>query len=182
MIIGLTGKFAAGKGTVAAMLQEHGFRYHSLSDIIREALADEGIPEGRPALIAMGNRLRLEGGAAALAIRLLDRLGDGGDHIVDSIRNPAEVETLRRLPGFHLIGVDADPKLRFQRLRSRDRQGDPTTWEDFVRLEAQETASEDPNAQQLAGTFALSDVVLRNDAGVEALSVSLGRVLSGLRT
>src|SRR5690606_36551722 len=102
MIIGLTGKFAAGKGTVADMLLERGFVYHSLSDVLREELARRGIGESRTSLMALGNELRAAEGPDALARRILDRLRDGRDHLVDSIRTPAEVETLRQLPDFTL--------------------------------------------------------------------------------
>ena len=85
MIIGLTGKFAAGKGTVAEVLTARGFRYHSLSDVLREELAARGIAESREALTAVGNELRRDGGPDVLARRIQARLQDGGDHIVDSI-------------------------------------------------------------------------------------------------
>lgn len=97
MIVGLTGKFAAGKGTVADHLVRLGYRYHSLSDVIREDLKARGVAESREALTEAGNRLRREDGPAALAVHILERLKDGGRHIVDSIRNPAEVEVLKQL-------------------------------------------------------------------------------------
>ena len=43
MLIGLTGKYAAGKGTVAELLKEQGFAYHSCSDILREGSL-RGVP------------------------------------------------------------------------------------------------------------------------------------------
>ena len=42
MIVGLTGTLGAGKDSVAEMLLEHGFTYHSLSDIIRDQMKREG--------------------------------------------------------------------------------------------------------------------------------------------
>lgn len=138
MIIGLTGKFAAGKGTVADFLRSRDFVYHSLSDVIREELVARGIPESRENLLNLGNALRAADGPAALAIRIRDRLSDGRNHIVDSIRNPAEVHTLKEISGFFLLGVDADPVLRFERLRARNRIGDPETFEHFQALEARD--------------------------------------------
>ena len=180
MIIGLTGKFAAGKGTVADLLVEQGYIYHSLSDILREELAARGIPEGRETLMNLGNQLRREGGPGVLATRLLSRLQDGRDHIVDSIRNPVEVEELRRLEAFVLVGIDAEQRLRFDRLRARQRVGDPEDWEEFQRLEAAETASSDPAKQQLAGTFALRDHTIQNDGSTAELGDELARLLKTL--
>ncbi|MGM0575631.1 MAG: AAA family ATPase [Myxococcota bacterium] len=180
MIIGLTGKFAAGKGTVAEVLRERGFAYHSLSDILREELTARGVAESRRALLELGNELRRAGGPGVLAARLRDRLRDGRDHIVDSIRNPAEVRELRRLEGFTLVAVTAAPEVRFERLRARGRVGDPTTWEEFVELERRETDSDDPTTQQLAATLALADRSLPNDGDVEALRASVEDLVARL--
>ncbi|MFO0748737.1 MAG: AAA family ATPase [Myxococcota bacterium] len=177
MIVGLTGKFAAGKGTVAELLKTQGFAYHSLSDVIREELKARGLAESREHLIETGNALRREGGPAALAMRILPRLGDGRPHIVDSIRNPAEVEVLRQAPGFFLLGVDADQRVRFQRLVARDRQGDPTTFEQFAALEERETSSTDPTTQQLRATWELADVLVSNDTTVPDLEAAVMAII-----
>jgi len=177
MIIGLTGKFAAGKGTVADYLGRLGYRYHSLSDVIREELKARGIPESREALTEAGNSLRRADGPAALAMRIVQRLQDGAPHIVDSIRNPAEVEALRMIPGFFMVGVDADPRVRFERLIARGRQGDPTTFEQFAALEERETTSTDPSTQQLRATWALVDEVIQNDGTVDELEASIRAIL-----
>lgn len=169
MIVGLTGKFAAGKGTVAEVLKARGFAYHSLSDVIREELKTRGLPESRENLLETGNALRRADGPAALAMRILPRLGDGRSHIVDSIRNPAEVEVLRAAPGFFLLGVDADQRVRFERLLARARTGDPTSFEQFAALEERETHSTDPTTQQLHATWGLADRVISNDSTVAEL-------------
>ena len=182
MIIGLTGKFAAGKGTVADVLGREGYSYHSLSDVLRDELAERGIDESRDALRVIGNELRRAGGPGVLAARVLARIEARGEAraLVDSIRNPAEVEVLRRRADFVMVGVDADPRIRFERLRARDRQGDPETWEDFVELEARETVSDDPATQQLRKTFELADVVVANDGTIEALRLEVSELLRRL--
>ena len=116
-----------------------------------------------------------------LARRIQGRLLDGGDHIVDSIRNPAEVEALREVPGFFLLGVDADRRVRFERLLARGRQGDPETFEQFVALEDQETHSTDPSTQRLHATFALADEVVANDGAVADLERLVDAVIAGRR-
>jgi len=178
MIIGLTGKFAAGKGTVADYLGRLGFSYHSLSDVIREELKVRGISESREHLTEAGNDLRRVEGPAALALRIMARLRDGGSHIVDSIRNPAEVEVLRTVPGFFMLGVDADARVRFQRLLARGRQGDPTSFEQFAALEERETSSTDPTHQQLRATWALVDEIVMNDGAVAQLESAVSAMLA----
>ena len=161
MIIGLTGPNAAGKGEVAAYLVSRGFAYHSLSDVLRDELGRRGIPATRENLISLGNELRASGGAGVLAEMIRGRLGRRD--VVDSIRNPSEVESLRRLPGFTLLGVDAPIEVRFARATRRGRPGDGVTLEEFQAKEARENSA-DPARQQLALTFSLADHRVTNEA------------------
>jgi dephospho-CoA kinase len=110
-----------------------------------------------------------------LAERILDRL-DGLD-VVDSIRNPAEVQVLRRLPRFVLVGVHASVEDRFRRSRSRNRPGDPATLEGFEARERQENGK-DPASQQLKATFALADIVIDNDGDLDQLHARIDRFLA----
>ena len=63
---------AAGKGTLAEVLEEKGFVYHSLSDAIRAELKFRGIPESRASLTEVGNDLREIHGPGGLAVRILE--------------------------------------------------------------------------------------------------------------
>jgi dephospho-CoA kinase len=175
-VLGLTGPNAAGKGEVAAYLGRLGFRLHSLSDTVREEAAARGLPPEREHLITTGNRLRREGGAGELARRILGRLGDRD--VVDSIRNPAEVEVLRSLPHFLLLGVRASLKCRFRRSLERARPGDPATLEEFRERERQENST-DPDAQQLEETMKLADRVLSNDGDLAQLQRAVDGVVGG---
>jgi dCMP deaminase len=146
---------------------------HSLSDVIRDAAAARGLPPTREHLIQLGNELRRAGGAGALAEGILPRLGQRD--VVDSIRNPAEVQVLRGLPGFVLIGVSAPVELRFERSLSRGRPGDPETLQQFLLREEQENTT-DPDAQQLQATFRLADHVIVNDGDLAALHEAADRL------
>lgn len=175
MIIGLTGPNAAGKGEVARYLGNVGYVIHSLSDVVREEAARQGFSPEREHLIRIGTELRVEGGAGVLAERLLGRLGS--KDVVDSIRNPAEVAVLRRLPGFRLLGVTAPTELRFRRSLTRARPGDPETLESFRARERQEN-DPSPAGQQLDATLALADRVVANDGRIESLHAEVDRVLT----
>lgn len=83
MIIGLTGKNAAGKGEVAEFLKDKSFYYHSLSDAIRDELDRRKIPITRDSLIATGNEMRETYGADILARRTLEKLDPNRNYIVD---------------------------------------------------------------------------------------------------
>ena len=176
--IGLTGPNASGKGEVAAYLEKaHGYRARSLSDVLREEARRRGQEPTRGVLIPLGNELRQEHGPGALAELILPGLEPPA--LIDSIRNPTEVEVLRRLEGFVLLSVAAREDLRFERSLARQRPGDPATLEEFRAREAQEN-SKDPAAQQLSATAALADAVVENEGGLEELGAQLDRLLSDL--
>jgi dephospho-CoA kinase len=166
LVIGLTGPNASGKGEVARFLSEHGFGVHSLSDVVREEAATRGLEASRDNLIAVGVRLRESFGPGALARRILPRLQ--GPSVVDSIRGPAEVEVLRTLPRFVLLGIDAPVELRFERSQKRGRSGDGRTLDEF-RLKEERENSATETGQQLRRTFALADHVVRNDGSLDQM-------------
>ncbi len=174
MIIGLTGRNGAGKGTVADWLVAHGLRYTSLSDELRADLRRRGLEPTRDNLIAGGRRLREEGGAGVLATLVLQTIDrEGGPAIVDSVRNPAEVEVLRERPDFRLLEVRAERRVRYERIRARARSGDAESFEEFVRHEEAELHSRDVAAQRLVATAALADLHIDTDGDMQALEAAL---------
>jgi len=182
-IIGLTGRNAAGKGTVASFLKKSSFVYHSLSDTLRAELKRRNLDESRENLIQIGNKLREEGGPGVLADLMIDNLLSLEDHIVDSIRNPVEVESLRRTYSNHkfvLISVDASPEIRYERLKSRKRLGDSSSWEMFLEQEKLEESSEDPNKQQLLATIGKADFTVDNSGSIEELEKQIIAILKKL--
>ena len=142
---------------------------------MREEAAARGLPPERGHLIEVGNALRRANGPGALAERIVPRLGDRD--VVDSIRHPAEVEVLRRVPGFLLVAVRASLATRFARSRARARPGDPETLDAFRARERQENAS-DPAGQQLDRTAALADLVLDNDGDLTALRAAVAGLVA----
>jgi dCMP deaminase len=177
MIFGVAGPNGSGKGAIVEFLEERSFYVLSLSDIIRETLAERGLEETRERMIETGRELREAGGPGALAERLVGKLRSDRNYAIDSIRHPAEVAALRDCgQPFHLIWVDADPALRLERMRARGRSGDPETLEELERLEARERGSENPAAQQLEAVHALADHVVPNDGSLEALHAAVNGV------
>ena len=166
LVVGLTGPNASGKGEVAKILAASGFRVHSLSDAVREEATRRGLDHSRDQLIRVGVDLRAEHGPGALAQGVLPRLK--GRSVVDSIRNPGEVEVLRRLRHFLLLGIDAPQALRFERSLLRGRLGDGSTLDEVARKEERENSTTQAG-QQLLATLALADVVIDNDGTIADL-------------
>lgn len=180
MLIGLTGENCAGKGTVADYLVKKSFYYHSLSDVIRDELQSAGKEITRENLIHMGNQLREKLGTGALAEKIIAKLEPDKNHIIDSIRNPAEVEALKRQKGFILISVRATPENRFGRMKERNREGDPSTVEEFKALESAEASNDNAAKQQILACLDLADREIRNDGDLGSLYKSVDGLLSDL--
>lgn len=180
MIIGLTGTNGAGKTEVSQYLVSRGFEYHSLSDEIREEIRRRGAEISREELIRVGNELRSRFGPGVLGDRVLARLGRDRNYVVDSIRNPAEVEALKRRKDFILLAIDADQAARFERSRLRGREYAAQTLEQFIQEEERELRSEDPASQQLVATRRMADRVIANDGSLEDLHRKLDEMLPAL--
>jgi Dephospho-CoA kinase len=179
MIIGLTGSYCSGKDTVADyIVNRHGFGHYSLSDIIRECMKEEKIEPTRENLIVFGTNLRLENGNGVLAKKALEKMSDGKNYCVTSIRHPDEINELRKRKDFTLINVDAPQSVRFERMQKRKRAGDPETLEKFIELELKESQSEG-SGQQLAKCAQMADIVFINDENdMETLNKKIEVLLS----
>ena len=180
MIIGLTGKNGAGKTAVCDYLRARGFEYASLSDAIRAEIRRRGEEVTRDRLIETGTEMREKGGAGILAERVLAGLETEHNYVIDSIRNPAEVEALRRRPDFTLFSIEAAAKTRFERSLARARENAAATFEQFMAEEERELEPDNPAAQRLVATMTLADVLIENNGTIEALYGKLDAVLPPL--
>lgn len=169
-LIGLTGTNGAGKGTAASFFVERGYAYFSLSDLIREELEKAGQEPTRDNLIWMGNSLRSRFGPDVLARRVLKRVC--GPAVIDSIRNPREVETLRAQKGFILLAIDAPADVRYQRVKARGRKESAATLEEFIQKEAEEMTTAEIG-QQLQTCLAMAEAKIINDGTIQDLHQKL---------
>jgi dCMP deaminase len=178
IVIGLTGENCAGKGTVAEYLKKKSFYYLSLSDVIREELKSDGKEMTRTNLIDKGNELRAEFGPGVLATKTATKIDKDKNYCIDSIRNPSEVKELKKIPGFILFYVTAGPQIRFERMKSRDREEDPKSLEAFKKIEEIEAGGSDENKQNLVGTITLSDKTISNETDLIALYEKIDQALA----
>jgi dephospho-CoA kinase len=177
MWFGLTGRNASGKTTVVDWLVENGYTSTSCSDSIRAHLRSQGIEINRENLITGGRELRAAHGPGILAEMLRDEYVEATDLVIDSIRTPAEVQALQERPDFRLIEIRASREVRWQRLQSRSRAGDPTNWDTFVAQEEAELEASDESGQALIATAEMADIVIMNDGDAQELRASLELLL-----
>ena len=173
-LIGITGTNGAGKGEVAAYFKKQGYTYFSLSDIIREKLHKNGKEMTRDNLIKMGNDLREKYGADILARLVLNKVNNKA--VIDSIRNPKEIQYLRKQKTFILLAVDAPVALRYKRVEKRGRNESASSLQEFIKKEAEEITSHEKR-QQLQNCMKMADYTIFNDSTIEELHKKLERFL-----
>ncbi|KYK27221.1 hypothetical protein AYK26_04120 [Euryarchaeota archaeon SM23-78] len=182
MIIGLTSFIGAGKTTVCDYLvDKKGFIFYSLSDVIRDEIKSRGLEITRERLQQVGTELRKKYGNAVLAKKIIKKLEPAKAYVIDSIRNPAEVEALRKLKGFTLVFIDAPIEVRFERIKARKREQDPLTLEEFKKAEEKELKSQDSASQQLLKCRDMAEFVIHNDSNFEELYKKIDELIRGLR-
>jgi dephospho-CoA kinase len=163
MIIGLTGSYCSGKDTLAEYLvNKKNFLHLSLSDELRKVLKSKHIEPTRENLIRTGTELREKEGNGILAKMVLKEILGNINYIVTSIRHPAEIETLKERKDFILVNVDAPAKVRFERMKNRNRPGDPETFEKFIEMEKRES-NDEGSGQQLQKCRKLAEINFIND-------------------
>lgn len=170
-IIGITGTLGAGKGTVVSyLLEEKGFTHFSVRGYLAEELSRRGMPVNRDTLTAIGNSLRSKHGSSCIIEELFRKAKEQQNNcVIESIRTPGEIEALRKQKDFYLLAVDADPRLRYKRIRNRNSETDRVSYLTFIQNEEREMHSDDPNKQNLAACIKEADHVINNNGIIETL-------------
>lgn len=165
-LIGVAGTDGSGKDSLAQMLEErHGWRFISVTDILRDEARNRGIRLGRDTLREISAQWRREHGLGVLVDKALDQYeGDGSGLVIASLRNPGEADIVHQNGGT-VVWVDADPKVRYQRTQSRKRgTEDEVSFEEFLSEEkAQSQYSGDKATLSLSAVKDKADVFLENN-------------------
>lgn len=174
VIIGVVGQIACGKGVLKDFLiEQSGFTSFSLSSIVHDELEKKGIKQfTRATLQDIGDELRKEYGDDVLAKRAIKRLKMKDLRlknrvVIEGIRNTGEIEYLKKLPHFILIGVKAKRELRFKRLLKRTKPWDPKTWNEFLVVDRRDLGiGQKTEGQQVGKCLAYCDYMLTNDKDI----------------
>jgi dephospho-CoA kinase len=170
MIIGLTGPMASGKATVVGILKKKDFKSVTMSDVIRGEMEIAGIPFEREKVQNFANAVRTKEGAGAWARRCLEKAKREGwkDWAIDGIRNPSEIDELKKDPSFVLIAVMLSEGEIVRRILARKRDIDPTDPEEIKRrLRRDWGVNEPPEGQQVGLCVRLSDYYFDNSIPLE---------------
>lgn len=200
--VGVTGLPGAGKGAFIDLLrpllseQSVATYYYSLSDELRAEAKRRGLAIERPVLRAIANELRHERGAGVLSLLVTRKMrqelqplpeGSSVAVIVDAIRNPEEVTTLREelAPRFTLVAIEAPLDILVERIAKRARFDEP---EEFVeqkeaarRMILGESGKDEPaHGHNIKQCIAMADWRLDNADSLATLRRQTQRVVEAI--
>lgn len=179
-LIGVAGRMASGKGSVAKYMQQCcGAERHRSSDPLRQVVDIFALPQSRENLSRLSTFLRQTYGEHIIAhamVRLLEQ-AKSEFALFDGMRRLIDLETFRPMPHFTFVFVDCDQRTRYQRYISRNENpGDAEmSWEEFIRRDTAETEEQIDLLKEHA------DYVIDNNDSYEELERRIEAVVNEIR-
>ena len=172
-IIGIAGTNGAGKDTLGELLAERsGYKFVSVSDILRAKLTEQGVPHEREHLSNLSTEWARAHGPGVLSVKTIEAYiaeeeAEGYKGlVVGSIRRPGEAHVVQQEGGV-VLWVDADQKTRYDRIRSnaRGRITDVLPFDKWAAEEAREMnpQTNDPTIINMVATRAACDQTVINN-------------------
>ena len=130
LILTLVGQMASGKDTVADYLKEkYNASKYSFSDMLSDTLKRFNLEINRDNLIKISEMIRETFGENTMAKTMAKDAGNDQNKIIiiPNARRLADITYLSKLPGFVLVKIDAEPKIRYERLTDRREKIDDKT-------------------------------------------------------
>ncbi len=183
MIIGITGTFGAGKGEVATYLRSYGFVHYSVTSVITDELQKRGMKINRDTMLSCANELRSQQGNDVFVRRLVERMYQEGvtDAVIESIRVPEEASFLQSRVDAHLLAIDADITIRYNRITKRASAKDTVNFSDFEEQEKKEMYGNNPSGTKIGECIKKADYTIINDTSILDLHHTIDEILHKIR-
>jgi dephospho-CoA kinase len=180
IILGISGEIASGKDTVAHYLVDrYGATLFMFSDPLRDILGRLHLVENRENLTRISGIIRKEFGDDILSKSIaMDAVKDPGPLVViDGVRRHSDIEAVKGHPEFSLIYVEADMRIRYERIVKRRQNSDDETktFEEFKKDHLLETEIAIPELKDH------SRFVVDNSGTLEDLFGQVDAVMAELR-
>ena len=176
IILGFVGPMSSGKGTACEyLIKNYNASYYRYSTIVRDVLTRLGQEQTRANMQILSLSLRQLFGEDLFAKVMAKDVNKDKNKLicVDGIRRPEDIIYLSGIPGFHLISIDADEKIRYERIIKRSENPDDAkkTFAQFKIDQSKETETTIPSA------MALAEIILDNSFGLNSLHGKLDKLI-----
>jgi len=180
IIVWITWTLGAGKGTIVDYLvQKKWFQHFSVRAYLIQEIEKRGMPVNRDSMVIVGNDLRAKYGSSYIAEQLYEQAKlSGKNAIIESLRAVGEVEALKGKANFYFFAIDADPKIRYERVVLRNNESDHVSYEKFISDEQREMENEDPTKQNVAKCIQMADHIFINNGTFEELNAQIEKVIA----
>jgi dephospho-CoA kinase len=180
IILGFVGELSSGKGTACQYLKEkHQAPSYRFSTILRDILNRLYLGITRENMQGLSKIIREFFGQDTLAkVIATDANNDKAELVsVDGVRRLADIKYLRELPGFYLIYLTADQKIRYERIVKRGENDDDTkkTFEQFQKDELAEAEL------QIKETAETANFTINNNGSLEDLYRQIEDILKQVK-
>lgn len=182
MIIGITGTIGAGKGEVVRYLVDaKGFAHFSVRDLLMEEIKKRRLPPTRDTMRLLANEIRKTRNPSYIIESLYARAKESGKSaVIESVRALAEADYLKE-QGATILAVDADRRLRYDRIVSRGSSTDKVDFDTWVAQEERELSATDPWDMNVLGVMAKADDRIYNNGTLEELQARIEEMLTTLK-
>lgn len=179
-LIGLSGTNGSGKDTVGLFLAEqYNYLFISVSDLLRDECRARNLPVNRENLRTISAEWRRDFGLGVLVDKAVETFKNSDKEyaglVASPMRNVGETQHLKGLGGT-LIWVDADPRIRYERIQGASRgrgAEDNKTFDEFRAEEAAEmNQSGDAATLNMSGVRELADIKLLNETNLADLQAA----------
>jgi len=180
IIVWITWTLGAGKGTIVDYLvQKKWFQHFSVRAYLIKEIERRGLPVIRDNMVIVANDLRAQHWASYIVEQLYQEAKTSGKNtIIESLRTVGEIEALKWKENFYFFAIDADPKIRYERIVRRASESDHVSYEKFIDDEQKEMNNTDPTKQNVAKCMQLADHVFNNDGTLEQLNEQIETVIA----
>lgn len=176
MILGLTGTMCAGKGEAVKYLKNKGFEHYVYSDIVKEIAEQRNIEPTRENLQKLGTDIKKESRNPGILSKIMLKKIKTDKAVLDGIRNVDEIRELKKRKDTYIIGITAPQRVRYKRIKKRNRAGDPKTFEEFKKLDNLENRGK-TKGQEINKCLKMADYVIINNGSLEQLKNRIDKIL-----
>lgn len=173
-IVGISGTNGSGKDTVSKMLAEkYGYLFADASAMLVAELNQRGLPIDRANKAKLSAEWRREFGMGAIVDKAVEMFNKSSKAyaglVVGSLRHPGEVDSVHNLGG-KVVWVDADPRVRYDRIQKNLHERQTThaeegkSFEEFLAEQQREmTPVGDSATLNMSAVKEKADIFLENN-------------------